>query len=126
MFSPKEYVSLLDNYDFEEYEDSYSPWVEEEGNSLSLEKGTLSGEGTQFIRVHGSTDHERYVAQGVKIDGKSGDIFGVGAWGRGNTPIPVQSHFFGIEVYAAENYGTEKEPFIVGFGEPLYLSLIHI
>lgn len=120
LFSPKEYVSLLDNYDFEEYEDSYSPWVEEEGNSLSLEKGTLSGEGTQFIRVHGSTDHERYVAQGVKIDGKSGDIFGVGAWGRGNTPIPVQSHFFGIEVYAAENYGTEKEPFIVGFGEPLY------
>lgn len=120
VFSPEEYESLLDNYDFEDYEDSYFPWVEENGNSLGLEVGTLSGQGNYILEIDGSADHERYAAQGVEVNGLAGDVFVIGGWGRGNAPIPVESHFYGIEVYAAENNGTENEPFIEAVGEPLY------
>lgn len=120
VFSPEGYESLLDNYDFEDYEDSYFPWVEENGNSLGLEVGTLSGQGNYILEIDGSADHERYAAQGVEVNGLAGDVFVIGGWGRGNAPIPVESHFYGIEVYAAENNGTENEPFIEAVGEPLY------
>lgn len=110
--------SLLENYNFET-NDIY-PWFEQGGNSIDTEEDTLSGQGEYILRLSGATDEERSAIQDIKIDGKSGDIFVVGGWGRGNAPIPVENHFFGIEVYAAENTDTEDNPFIEVIGDPLY------
>ena len=110
--------SLLENYDFET-NDIY-PWFEQGGNSIDTVEGTLSGQGEYILRISGATDEERAAIQDIKIDGKSGDIFVIGGWGRGNAPIPVESHFYGIEVYAAENTDTEDNPFIEVIGDPLY------
>lgn len=110
--------SLLENYNFET-NDIY-PWFEQGGNSIDTVEGTLSGQGEYILRLSGATDEERSAIQDIKIDGKSGDIFVIGGWGRGNAPIPVESHFYGIEVYAAENTDTEDNPFIEVIGDPLY------
>lgn len=110
--------SLLENYNFET-NDIY-PWFEQGGNSIDTVEGTLSGQGEYILRLSGATDEERSAIQDIKIDGKSGDIFVIGGWGRGNAPIPVESHFYGIEVYAAENTDTEDNPFIEVMGDPLY------
>lgn len=118
ILSPENNTTLLENDDFEIR--IVDPWFEEGGNSLKIKEGTLSGNGEYILRVEGSTDNERAAIQDVKIDGMEGDTFVIGGWGRGNAPIPVDSHFFGIEVYAAANAGTEEEPEIYADDEPLY------
>lgn len=118
ILSPENSTTLLENGNFET--DSVEPWFEEGGNSLEIIEGTLSGNGKNYLRVVGSTDNERAAIQDVKVDGVAGDTFVIGGWGRGNAPIPVDSHFFGLEVYAATNEGTEQEPEIYADDEPLY------
>lgn len=118
ILSPESSFTLLENDNFEI--ENIEPWFEEGGNSLEIIGDTLSGNGEYILRVGGSTDNERAAIQDVKINGIEGDTFVIGGWGRGNAPIPVDSHFFGIEVYAATNAGTEEEPEIYADDEPLY------
>lgn len=96
------------------------PWYEEGGGSASVIKGSLSGVGENMLQLVGATDSERFAALDVTINGKEGDIYTIGGWGRGNAPIPVSTHFFGIEVYIANNIGSEDQPFFVADDEPLY------
>lgn len=110
--------SLLINHDFET--GSESPWREQDGNTLDIINDTLSGNGNYILRIAGYTDKNRYASQGIIADAKEGDIYVIGGWGRGNAPVPVDSHFFGIEVYAALNIGSDEQPLIIGYGEPLY------
>lgn len=110
--------SLLDNFKFET--GNPLPWREQDGNILQIANDTLSGNGNYILRIAGYTDKNRYASQGIIADAKEGDIYVIGGWGRGNAPVPVDSHFFGIEVYAASNYGSDEQPLIIGYGEPLY------
>lgn len=96
------------------------PWFEEGGNSVTIVDGSLSGEGNKMLEISGATDHERYAGQDIEVNAKKDDIYVIGGWGKGNAPIPVTSHFFGLEVYAAENTGTQDDPFVEAIGEPLY------
>lgn len=77
----------------------YDSWGCNDGSALSLESGSLSGNGEQFIRVSGSTMANREVTRIVEVSGEAGDIFVVGAHARANAPVPAESHFFGIEIY---------------------------
>lgn len=96
------------------------PWFEEGGSSVTIVDGSLSGEGNKMLEISGATDHERYAGQDIEVNAKKDDIYVIGGWGKGNAPIPVTSHFFGLEVYAAENTGTQDDPFVEAIGEPLY------
>ena len=96
------------------------PWFEEGGSSVTIVDGSLSGEGNKMLEISGATDHERYAGQDIEVNAKKDDIYVIGGWGKGNAPIPVTSHFFGLEVYAAENTGTQDDPFVEAVGEPIY------
>lgn len=100
--SPENKASEIEDYNFEIFEDVYEvydSWGCNDGSALSLENGTLSGYGEQFIRVSGSTMANREVTKIVEISGEAGEIFVVGAHARANAPVPAESHFFGIEIY---------------------------
>lgn len=104
-----------------DFETGYlTPWYEEGGGSASVVNGSLSGKGEKMLQLVGATDNERYVAQDITVNAKKGDIYAIGGWCRGNAPIPVSTHFFGIEVYSANNFGSEDQPFFIADDEPLY------
>lgn len=112
--SPENGENLLKNYDFEM---NSNGWTNDNGTIVSK---SISGNGTKALQLSGATDTKRIVLQDVEFDGKPNtaqkdDIFVVGCFGQANTPIPTDTHFWGIEVHTYkedENTGDDIDNII--------------
>ena len=96
--SPENGENLLTNYDFEM---NSNGWTNDNG---TIESKNISGNGTKVLQLSGASDTKRIVYQEVEFDeetntAKKDEIFVVGCFGQANTPIPTDTHFWGIEVH---------------------------
>lgn len=87
--SPEKGTNLLENSDFEEGSDY---WTIDQGE-------VITDNDNKFLRLQGATDTKRIAYQGVELEVTAGDIYVIGGWGQANTPIPTDSHFWGIEIH---------------------------
>ncbi len=87
--SPEKGINLLDNSDFESGSDY---WTIDQGE-------IISDNDNNYLRLQGTTDTKRIAYQGVELKVTAGDIYVIGGRSQANTPIPTDSHFWGIEVH---------------------------
>lgn len=86
--SPENGVNLLENPDFESGSDCWT-----------VDQGEIIAGNNNYLRLKGSPDTKRIAYQGVELEVTSGEIYVVGGWSKANTPIPTDSHFWGIEIH---------------------------
>lgn len=86
--SPEHGINLLENPDFESGSDC---WTVDMGEIIASDNNSL--------RLKGTPDTKRIAYQGVELEVTAGDIYVIGGWSKANTPIPTDSHFWGIEIH---------------------------
>lgn len=91
--SPEQGINLLENSDFEAGGDC---WTVDQG--IIIENTIFESE-NYSLRIPGAPDIKRIAYQGVELEATAGDIYVVSGWSKANTPIPTDSHFWGIEIH---------------------------
>lgn len=106
--SPEKGVNALQNPDFEAGSDY---WTVDQGEIID---GNLTGKGNKILRIQGEPDTKRIVYQDFENGIQQGDIYVIGGWSKANTPIPTDSHFWGIEIhtFSEDDDGNEVDNII--------------
>ena len=113
ILSPEEIPSAMINGNFESEEYELDYWYSDVYESLSSnDEELLDDTGNYYAQIEGSVSSKRYASNRVQIDGIAGDVIVVGALARAVSAVPLDSHFFGIEIYKATDNNND------GIAEP--------